>query len=120
MLQKLASMQPYALSLMRIIFAFDFLAWGAQKLFGAFGGMGGSGAAASVGSIYWIAGGIELVGGAFLLLGLFTRPVAFILAGEMAVAYFKAHPAQGFLPKLNGGELATLYCFAYLYICTSG
>lgn len=67
------------------------------------------------------AGGlIELVGGALLVLGLFTRPVAFILSGEMAVAYFYAHAPRDFFPILNGGELAVLYCFVFLYFAAAG
>jgi putative oxidoreductase len=63
---------------------------------------------------------IELVGGFLLLLGLFTRPVAFILAGDMAVAYFMAHAPKSFFPLLNGGELAIVYCFVFLYFCLAG
>ena len=66
------------------------------------------------------AGAIELVGGILLVIGLFTRPVAFILSGTMAVAYFYAHFPQGFFPILNGGELAALYCFVFLYIVAAG
>lgn len=67
-----------------------------------------------------IAGFFELIGGALLLIGLFTRPVAFILAGMTAVAYFYAHWPRGFFPILNGGELAALYCFAFLYLAAAG
>jgi len=63
---------------------------------------------------------IELVGGALLFLGLFTRPVAFVLAGDMAAAYFMAHAPRGFFPLLNGGELAIVYCFVFLYFCLAG
>ncbi len=66
------------------------------------------------------AGLIELVGGVLIVIGLFTRPVAFILSGTMAVAYFYAHFPQGFFPLLNGGELAALYCFVFLYIAAAG
>jgi putative oxidoreductase len=66
------------------------------------------------------AGVIELIGGALLVIGLFTRPVAFILSGTMAVAYFYAHFPKGFYPILNGGELAALYCFVFLYIAAAG
>lgn len=66
------------------------------------------------------AGAIELVLGALLLLGLFTRPVAFILAGEMAFAYFMGHAPKGFYPLINGGTLAILFCFACLYLSTAG
>jgi len=66
------------------------------------------------------AGAIELVGGVLLVIGLFTRPVAIILSGTMAVAYFYAHFPQGFFPILNGGELAALYCFVFLYLAAAG
>ncbi|GAA3270082.1 hypothetical protein GCM10020258_43460 [Sphingomonas yabuuchiae] len=66
------------------------------------------------------AGVLELVGGAMLFVGLFTRPVAFLLSGQMAVAYFMAHAPQGFLPLANGGEAAILYCFAFLYLAAAG
>ena len=65
-------------------------------------------------------GMIELVGGVLIVLGLFTRPVAFILAGDMAVAYFIAHAPRGFFPLLNGGELAIVYCFVFLYLAVAG
>jgi putative oxidoreductase len=68
----------------------------------------------------WFAGVLEVFGGALIVLGLFTRPVAFLLAGQMAVAYFMAHLPQGFWPILNGGELAALYCFLYLYFFANG
>ena len=71
-------------------------------------------------SLLGLAGGLELVGGALLILGLFTRPVAFILSGQMAVAYFMAHAPRGFHPLVNGGEVAILYCFLFLYIAAAG
>jgi putative oxidoreductase len=67
-----------------------------------------------------VAGMLELVGGVLLVVGLFTRPVAFILSGMLAVAYFVAHAQQGFFPILNGGELAALYCFVLLYLAAAG
>jgi putative oxidoreductase len=67
-----------------------------------------------------IAGLLELVGGALLLIGLFSRPVAFILSGEMAFAYFIAHAPKSFFPALNGGDAAILYCFVFLYIAFAG
>ena len=67
-----------------------------------------------------VAGLFELVGGALLVIGLFTRPVAFVLSGVMAAAYFIAHAPQGFFPLLNGGELAVLYCFTFLYLAAAG
>jgi putative oxidoreductase len=71
-------------------------------------------------SLSGIAGILELFGGALLLIGLFTRPVAFLLSGEMAVAYFYAHAPQGFWPLLNRGELAALYSFVFLYLAAAG
>ncbi|MBR1191274.1 DoxX family protein [Bradyrhizobium sp. AUGA SZCCT0240] len=71
-------------------------------------------------SLSGAAGAIELILGALLLLGLFTRPVAFILAGEMAFAYFMGHAPKGFYPLINGGTLAILFCFACLYLSTAG
>jgi putative oxidoreductase len=66
------------------------------------------------------AGLLELIGGALIVIGLFTRPVAFVLSGMLAVAYFYAHAPQGFFPILNGGELAALYCFVFLYLAAAG
>lgn len=74
----------------------------------------------TIGSMSGIAGLIELICGALLLVGLFTRPVAFILSGLTAAAYFIAHAPQGFFPILNGGELAALYCFVFLYLASVG
>ncbi len=92
---------------------------GLQK-FGAFGGIGGHGARVTAFTIFWFAAVLEGIGGSLLILGLFTRPVAFILCGEMAVAYFRAHAPRGFWPVTNGGELAVLYCFLFLYLATAG
>ena len=75
---------------------------------------------ASVLSMGGVAGVLELVGGVLLVIGLFTRPVAFVLSGMTAVAYFYAHAPQGFFPLLNGGELAVLYCFVFLFIAAAG
>ena len=71
-------------------------------------------------SLIWVAGVIELIGSPLLLIGLFTRPVAFILSGEMAVAYFMVRPPRGFFPLLNGGESEVFYCFAFLYLAFAG
>lgn len=71
-------------------------------------------------SLSWIAGLFELIGGALLLIGLFTRPVAFVLSGLMAFAYFIAHAPRGFYPIVNAGELAVLYCFVFLYLAAAG
>lgn len=112
--------EPYGRSILRIITGLLFSLHGLQKVTGMFGGMGGNGASAAFGSLLWVAGVLESVGGLAILLGLFTRPVAFVLCGEMAVAYFRSHAPRGVWPIVNGGELAVLYCFIYLYLFTAG
>jgi putative oxidoreductase len=111
---------PYALSLLRLITGFLFAFHGAQKLFGAFGGMGGRGASVHLLSQLGLAGVLEFFGGLLILTGLFTRPTAFLLCGQMAVAYFQGHAVRGPWPLQNGGELAVLYCFIYLYLFAAG
>lgn len=106
------------LSLMRIIVGFLFLAHGAQKLLG-FPAPSPMGPVALL-SLIGVAAALELVGGSLILVGLFTRPTAFVLSGLMAVAYFMAHAPQGFWPLLNKGELAVLYCFVFLYLSAAG
>jgi putative oxidoreductase len=118
--EMLRSLEPWALSVLRIIAGFTFSLHGFQKLFGAFGGMGGQGGTAAFGSLIWTAGVLECFGGLLLLLGLLTRPVAFLLCGQMAVAYFRSHAPRGFWPIHNGGELAVVYCFVFLYLCIAG
>jgi len=113
----LAAWSPRLLSVMRIVAAFLFLAHGTQKLLAFPPGQMGT---VAIGSLMGMAGVLELVGGTLLLVGLFTRPVAFILAGEMAYAYFTAHAPRGFWPIANGGELAALYCFIFLYLAAIG
>ena len=115
----LKALAPRALSVLRIMAGFTFSLHGFQKLFGFFGGMG-HGARAHFFSQMWLAGTLECFGGLLILLGLFTRPVAFLLCGEMAVAFFRAHFPHGFWPITNGGELAVLYCFIFLYLMTAG
>ena len=102
------------LSLFRAVFGLMFLAHGVSKFFGL------PPFPMPLNPLLTAAGVLELVGGALLLIGLFTRPVAFLLSGQMAVAYFMAHAPQGFLPLANGGEAAILYCFAFLYLATAG
>jgi len=114
------TLEPYTRSLLRIVVGFTFSLHGMQKLLGFFGGVDGKGATVHFGSLIWFAGALELVGGLLIILGLFTTPVAFILCGEMAVAYFRAHFPHGFLPLVNHGELAVLYCFTFLYLCIAG
>ena len=106
----------YARSVLRIMAGVLFMAHGCQKLFGMFGGHG----TAPMWSEIWVAGVLETFGGALITLGLFTRPVAFLLCGEMAVAYFRQHFPRGFWPIRNGGELAVLFCFIFLYIVADG
>jgi putative oxidoreductase len=109
---------PRLLSILRIVAALLFMQHGGQKLFGVPSAQPGG--AAPLLSLMGVAGVLEFFGGLLILLGLFTRPVAFILAGEMAVAYFMAHAPQGFWPLLNRGELAVLYCFVFLYFAVAG
>lgn len=122
-----AGWTPRVLSILRIVSAFMFLAHGAQKLFG-FLAPPGSPSPAPFSQI-WVGGVIEFFGGLLLLLGLFTRPVAFILSGTMAVAYFQMHAwtafqkdglSGGFWPLQNKGELAALYCFVFLLFAVAG
>jgi putative oxidoreductase len=109
----------YTHALLRIVIGFTFSLHGFQKLFGAFGGLG-HGAHAQTLSLLWFAGVLECFGGILIILGLFTRPVAFLLCGEMAVAYFKQHSVRGVWPISNGGELAVIYCFVFLYFVYAG
>jgi putative oxidoreductase len=115
-----SGIEPFARSVMRIVIGFTFSCHGAQKLFGVFGGLNGHGATAHTLTVLWIAAIIETVGGVLLLLGLFTSPVAFITCGEMAVAYFTVHSPRGHFPIRNGGELAVVYCFVFLYLIFAG
>ena len=101
---------------LRIVAGLLFAQHGAQKLFGVLG----RDAVDSLGSLMGLAGIIEFFGGVLIAAGLFTRPVAFIACGQMAVAYFMAHVPQGFWPILNGGELAAFYCFTWLFFFTHG
>ncbi len=112
--------QPYALSLLRIVAGFTFSLHGMQKLFGAFGGMGGKGGTAELFSLLWVAGILECFGGLLVCVGLYSRQVAFVLSGEMAVAYFHAHAPRSLWPIVSGGELAALYCFVFLYFVFAG
>src|ERR1700754_1964475 len=110
--------RPRLLSLLRIIIGLLFMPHGAQKLFGFLSTQ--SGATAPMLSLTGGAGMLEFFGGLFILIGLFTRPVAFILSGLMAFAYFMAHAPQGFWPLQNRGELAVAYCFVFLYMAVAG
>lgn len=112
----LVSWSPRILSVLRIITGFLFLWHGTQKLFGYPEPV----PAGADGPLIVIAGVIEFFGGLMFLLGIFTRPVAFISSGLMAAAYFMAHASGGFLPFVNQGELAVLYCFVFFYFIFSG
>lgn len=107
---------PRMLGILRIVAALLFMAHGTQKILG----FPPSQMNPAMFSLPWIAGILELVGGALLIVGLFTRPVAFLLSGEMAVAYFMAHAPKSFFPALNGGDAAILFCFVFLYIAAAG
>jgi putative oxidoreductase len=106
---------PQLYALMRIVAGLLFACHGAQKLFGVLGGQ-----QAPLASQFGLAGVIELVGGLMIAIGFMTGTVAFIASGEMAYAYFTAHMPRGGLPIQNGGELAVLYCFVFLYIASRG
>ena len=111
---------PQLLSVLRIVVAFLFFQVGSAKWFAFPAAIMPGGGTAPVGSLVWFAGVIEVVGGTLILLGLFTRPVAFILSGEMAFAYFMSHAPQNFYPLLNRGDAAILYCFVFLYLAVAG
>ena len=107
---------PKILGIARILAGTMFACHGAQKVLGAFGGM----PPGVPPGLIWSAGPIEFLGGILIALGLFVRPVAFLCSGLMAFAYFLGHAKNGFWPKMNGGELAVLYCWIFLYIAAAG
>ncbi len=113
-----SSWTPRLLSVLRIITGFLFIAHGTQKLFNS--PASPQNASVPLMSFMGFAGILEFVGGLLILIGLFTRPTAFILSGMMAVAYFMAHAPQGFLPLVNKGELAVLYCFVFPFLAVAG
>jgi putative oxidoreductase len=115
---QLDRLSPHALGVLRIVTALIFIEHGTMKLFGFPAPMEGGNVALF--SLFGLAAILELVGGALVLVGLFTRPVAFLLAGEMAVAYWMVHAPQSFFPILNGGDSAILYCFVFLYLVFAG
>ena len=110
--------EPRLLSILRIVVAVLFLQHGAQKLFGI--PPMPQGISIQLMSLAGLTGVLEFFGGLLFLFGFFTRPVAFILSGEMSVAYFKSHAPQGFSPLMNHGELAVLFCFVFLYFAAAG
>ena len=111
----LARVGPYVYTLLRIVAGLLFACHGAQKLFGVLGGN-----RVPILSEFGLAGVIELAGGLMIAVGMFTSLIAFICSGEMAAAYFKSHAPKAFLPIQNGGELAVLFCFLFLYIAARG
>ncbi len=111
-----AGLKEFAHNALRVVAGFLFAQHGAQKLFGVLG----SEPVESLMSLRGAAGVIEFFGGLMLMLGLFTRPVAFIASGQMAVAYFMVHVPLGFWPIMNRGELAAFYCFTWLFFFTHG
>ena len=117
-LDSLNGYSPYALAALRIVAALIFMEHGTQKLFGF--PAPSEGGQPPLLSLRGAGGVMEFVGGLFLLVGLFTRPVAFLLAGEMAVAYWLFHAPRSFFPVLNGGDAAILYCFVFLLLVFAG
>lgn len=116
MLKTLERFAPQILGATRILFGIMVACHGAQKVLGAFGGIPASAPAV----IVWIAGPIELIGGALIATGLLTRGAGFLMSGLMAFAYFMAHASKGFWPILNGGELAIAYSWLSLYLAAQG
>jgi putative oxidoreductase len=120
-IEALSKYQPQALAVLRVVVALCFIAHGTQKLFGFPASQMGS---PDLLSLMGLAGVLEVVGGLAILLGFFTRPVAFVLAGEMAFAFWFMHvPVMGqgnIIPVANGGDAAVLFCFAFLYFVFAG
>ncbi|MFZ0424005.1 MAG: DoxX family protein [Xanthobacteraceae bacterium] len=113
---RLDRLAPYVLSILRIMAGLLFLEHGLAKLFG----FPPHGQMPAFMALEWFAGTIELTGGTLVALGLFTRPAAFIMSGEMAIGYFMDHAPRSFFPLLNGGEAAVLFCFVFLYFVFAG
>ncbi|MGO4669152.1 DoxX family protein [Bosea sp. 2RAB26] len=114
----LSRFAPQALAVLRIVTALIFIIHGTQKLFG-FPAAPASGLPAAF-TLFWFGAILEAVGGFLILIGLWTRPVAFVLAGEMAYAYWMFHAPRSIYPLLNGGDAAILYCFIFLYLVFAG
>lgn len=116
MIDSLPAWRPYVLSILRIVAAVLFFEHGTQKILG----VPEPKYVPEMFSLTWVAGIMEIVGGALLIVGLFTRPVAFLLSGQMAVAYWMAHAPNNMFPVLNGGDAAILFCFVFLYLVFAG
>ncbi len=116
MFDRLQKYAPHILGITRILFGIMMTCHGAQKVFGAFGGV----PPGAPPLIIWVAGTIELLGGALLAVGLFARPAAFLLSGLMAFAYFMGHAPKGFWPIVNQGELPIIYSWLALYLAAQG
>lgn len=114
--EKLSRFQPQLLGALRIVTALLFIEHGTQKLFG----FPASQMEGSLPPMLLVAAILEAVGGFLVLIGLFTRPVAFVLSGLMAFAYFMAHAPESIFPVLNGGDAAILFCFIFLYLVAAG
>jgi putative oxidoreductase len=119
---KWSSLAPQLRSVLRIAAALMFMLAGTMKIFAFPAGMPPDGGTAAFGTQIWFGGWLEVVGGALMLVGLFTRPVAFVLSGEMAVAYWQFHfgASGNWWPTINGGVAAALYCFVWLYFSAAG
>jgi putative oxidoreductase len=115
-MDRVSKYTPELLSIVRLVVGLLFLEHGTSKLFDFPHGP----VQPAMGSLIWFQGVIELVGGVLIAVGFLTRPVAFILAGDMAVAYFMAHAPRGFFPLVNGGQGSILFCFVFLYIAFAG
>ncbi len=113
-MESLEKWAPYVLGVVRIVAALLFIEHGLQKVFGF------PSAGPTMSPILWLQAAIEVVGGVLLLVGAYTRPVAFLLSGDNAAAYFMAHFPRSFYPAVNGGDAAVLFCFVFLYIVFAG
>jgi putative oxidoreductase len=120
MINRWRSSAPYLWSILRIVAGFMFIQYGTMKLFAFPAGMPPNNGTAAMFTQMWFAGVLEVVGGILILIGLFTRPVAFVLAGEMAVAYFQGHAPTSFWTVINQGTPAVLFCFLFLYMSAHG
>src|SRR5580692_10787284 len=116
-MDRVSKYMPELLGIARLVIGLLFLEHGTAKLFGF---PHAAMAQPEMGTLLWFQGVIEVVGGALFAVGFLTRPVAFLLAGDMAVAYFMAHAPKGFFPILNGGDGAILYCFIFLIYFVAG